>query len=52
MAWRPSDLDKKLIFLKDFISNMGMTVNTEKTKIMIINLRKTPMQILFMIIEI
>ena len=31
-----SDLDKKLRLLKDFCSNMGMTVNTDKTKVMII----------------
>ena len=32
----PSDLDKKLRLLKDFFSTMGMTINTDKTKIMII----------------
>ena len=52
MEMRHSDLDKQLRILKYFFSNMGMIVNTDKTKIMIINLRKTPMQILFMIIEI
>ena len=32
----PSDLDKKLRILKYFFSNMGMIVNTDKTKIIII----------------
>ena len=40
MARCPSDLDKQLIILKDFGSNMGMTVNTNNTKIMIINSKK------------
>ena len=31
-----SDLDKQLRLLKDFCSNMGITVNTDKTKVMII----------------
>ena len=50
MEMCPFDLDKQLGILKEFFSNMGMLVNTNKTKIMIINLRKTPLQILFMII--
>ena len=33
MARCSSDLDKKLRLLKDFCSNMGMTVNTEKQKL-------------------
>ena len=36
----PSDLDKKLRLLKDFFSTMGMTVNTIKTKVMIIKSKK------------
>ena len=35
-----SDLDKQLILLKDFCSTMGMTVNTNKTKVMIIKSKK------------
>ena len=40
MARRPSDLDKQLRILKYFCSNMGMTVNTNKTKIMIVKSKK------------
>jgi len=40
MARCPYDLDKKLILLKDFCSTMGMTVNTDKTKVMIIKSKK------------
>ena len=40
MARRPSDLDKKLRILKEFFSNMGMIVNTNKTKIVIIKSKK------------
>ena len=36
----PSDLDKKLRLLKDFCSTMGKTVNTHKTKVMIIKSKK------------
>ena len=36
----PFDLDKQLRLLKDFFSTMGMTVNTDKTKIMIIKSKK------------
>ena len=36
MARCSSDLDKQLRILKYFCSNMGMTVNTDKTKVMII----------------
>ena len=35
-----SDLDKQLRLLKDFYSTMGMTVNTDKTKVMIIKSKK------------
>ena len=40
MARCPFDLNKQLITLKDFSSNMGMTVNTKKTKVMIIKTKK------------
>ena len=40
MATCPYDLDKKLRILKYFFSNMGMTINTNKTKIMIIKSKK------------
>ena len=40
MARCPSDLNKQLIILKYFFSNMGMTFNTHKTKIMIIKSKK------------
>jgi hypothetical protein len=36
MARIPHDLENQLRILKDFCSNMGMTVNTDKTKVMII----------------
>jgi hypothetical protein len=36
MARIPHDLEKKLRILKDFCSHMGMTINTDKTKVMII----------------
>ena len=36
----PSDLDKQLRLLKDFWSTMGMTINTDKTKAMIIKSKK------------
>ena len=46
MAKSHSRLDKQLRILKYFFSNMGMTINTNKTKIMIIiYLKKTHMQI-------
>ena len=32
----PSDIDNQLRFLKYFFSTMGMTINTNKTKFMII----------------
>jgi len=40
LARCPSDLDKQLRLLKDFCSTMGMIVNTDKTKIMIIKSKK------------
>ena len=40
LARCPSDLDKQLRLLKDFCSTMGMTVNTDKTKVMIIKSKK------------
>ena len=40
LARCPSDLDKQLRLLKDFYSTMGMTVNTDKTKVMIIKSKK------------
>jgi hypothetical protein len=36
MVRSPHDLGKQLRVLKDFCSNTGMTVNTDKTKVMII----------------
>ena len=40
MAMCPCDLDKQLRIFKYFFSNMGMTFNTDKTKIMIIKSKK------------
>jgi len=40
LARFPSDLDKQLRVLKDFCSTMGMTVKTDKTKVMIIKSKK------------
>jgi hypothetical protein len=40
MVRSPHDLDKQLRILKDLCSNMGMTVNTNKTKVMIIKSNK------------
>ena len=40
MARCPSNLDKQLIILKYFFSNMGMIVQTDKTKNMIIKSKK------------
>jgi hypothetical protein len=42
MARIPHDLENQLRILKDFFSNMGMTVNTNKTKVMIIKSNKIP----------
>ena len=36
----PSDLDKKLSLLKDFCSTVGMTLNTDRAKVMIIKSKK------------
>jgi hypothetical protein len=36
MARSPHDLENQLRILKEFCSNMGMIVNTDKTKVMII----------------
>ena len=41
----PSNIDKQLIILKYFFSNMGMTLNTNKIQIIIIKSRKETMQI-------
>jgi hypothetical protein len=38
----PHDLQNQLRILKDFCSNMGMTVNTYKTKVVIIKSNKIP----------
>jgi hypothetical protein len=40
MAKSPYDLGKKFIILKDVYSNMGVTVNIEKTKVIIIKSKK------------
>ena len=40
LARSPYDIDKKLWLLKDLCSTMGMTVNTNKTKVMIIKSKK------------
>jgi hypothetical protein len=40
MARCPFDLNKQLRILKDLCSNMGMIVNTDKTKVMIIKSKK------------
>jgi hypothetical protein len=42
MARSPRDLENQLRILKDFFSNMGMTINTDKTKVMIIKSNKIP----------
>jgi hypothetical protein len=42
MERRPHDLENQLKILKDFCSNMGMTINTDKTKVMIIKSNKIP----------
>jgi hypothetical protein len=42
MAMSPHDIENQLRILKDFFSNMGMTVNTDKTKVMIIKSNKIP----------
>ena len=40
LARYPSDLDKQLRLLKNLCSTMGMIVNTNKTKVMIIKSKK------------
>jgi hypothetical protein len=40
MARNPYDLGKQLRILKDFSCSMGMTVNIDKTKVMIIKSKK------------
>ena len=50
LARCPSDLDKQLRLLKDLCSNMGMSVNTDKTKVMIIKSKKDTTLILYMTI--
>ena len=42
MARSPHDLENQLRILKDFCSNMGMTVNIDKSKVMIIKYNKIP----------
>jgi hypothetical protein len=40
MARSPHDLENQQRILKDFFSNMGMTINTDKTKVIIIKSNK------------
>jgi hypothetical protein len=40
MEISPHDLENELRILKDFCCNMGMTVNTDKTKVVIIKSNK------------
>jgi hypothetical protein len=42
MARNPHDHENQLRILKEFFSNMGMNVNTDNTKVMIINSNKIP----------
>jgi hypothetical protein len=42
MTSSPHDLENQLRILKDFCSNMGMTVNIDKTKVMIIKSNNIP----------
>jgi hypothetical protein len=42
MERSPHDIENRLIILKDFCSNMGMNVNIDKTKVMIIKSNKIP----------
>jgi hypothetical protein len=42
MESNPHDLENQPRILKDFHSNMGMTINTDKTKVMIIKSNKIP----------
>jgi hypothetical protein len=45
MAMSPHDIENQLRILKDFFFNMGMTVNTDKTKVMIIKSNNIPYDI-------
>jgi hypothetical protein len=40
MSKSPYDLSKQRITLKDFFSSMGMTINTEKIKAMIVKSKR------------
>ena len=40
MARSPNYIDKQLRTLKDFFSSIGMTINTNKTKLMIMKSQK------------
>jgi hypothetical protein len=42
MERSPHDLENQLRILKDFCSNMGMTINIDKTKVMIFKSNKIP----------
>jgi hypothetical protein len=42
MARSPHDIENQLRILQEFFYNMSMTVNTNKTKVMIINSNKIP----------
>jgi hypothetical protein len=42
MERSPHDLENQLRILKEFFSNMGMIVNTDKTKLVIIKSNKIP----------
>jgi hypothetical protein len=42
MVRSPHDLENQLRILEEFCSNMGMTVNTDKTKVIIIKSNKIP----------
>ena len=42
MVRSPHDLENQLRILEEFFSNMGMTVNTDKTKVIIIKSNKIP----------
>jgi hypothetical protein len=46
MERSPHDLENQLRILNEFCSNMGMTVNTDKSKVMIIKSNKIPIRYL------
>jgi hypothetical protein len=48
MEKNPNNPGKKLIILKDFFFNMGMTVNTKKTKVLIIKYKMITYDYFFM----